>query len=307
MKAKLIDLSNGAKYRVNDVREVVTITVSWGTQMVHYNNGIVAGSLPISDFVHGVWHGSIDYVEPVEVKPLTNEGVLRVSPPRFKVGDPVYCPLQTKELCKVFSNDQELQPQCPLTITEVRSRHSRVSGAIVACVDEYGYSEEYDNAPFIFHATPENYELLCKLYPHIEFERPVGDKNDLASINSYGPDVSFVAVDEAADLESAECVEKTQAESPQATDILQEAKQTIAQRGVMYDSTGQKQERSMSKVVAMFNAMTGHELTVGQGWKFMCLLKLARSEQGEFNIDSFIDLAAYAALAGEEEWTKNNS
>ncbi len=92
--------------------------------------------------------------------------------PKFRVGDPVYCPLQTKELCKVFSNDQEFQPQCPLTITKVRSRHSGVSGAVVACVDDYGYSDEYDNAPFIFHATPENHALLSKLHPHIKFEAP---------------------------------------------------------------------------------------------------------------------------------------
>lgn len=85
-----------------------------------------------------------------------------------------------------------------------------------------------------------------------------------------------------------------------ADEILQVANEAIVQRGVMYDSTGQQQERSMGKVVAMFNALTGHELTNEQGWKFMCLLKLARSEQGEFSLDSFIDLAAYTALAGEE-------
>ena len=129
-------------------------------------------------------------------------------------------------------------------------------------------------------------------------------------------DVSFVAVDEAAELagpeqsiDSFDEVEATEAyadikaelASPIGADeILQVANEAIVQRGVMYDSTGQQQERSMGKVVAMFNALTGHELTNEQGWKFMCLLKLARSEQGEFSLDSFIDLAAYAALAGEE-------
>ena len=208
MTAKLIDLSNGARYRINDIREVVTITVSWGNQMVHYNNGIVSGSVPMADFVHGVWH---DNIEPV-------------------------------------------------------------------CLTTY--------------------------------------KKDIADLNNYGPDVSFVAVDEASELEGPErCadsfdeVEATEAyddikaelASPIGADeILQVANEAIAQRGVMYDSTGQQQERSMGKVVAMFNALTGHELTNEQGWKFMCLLKLARSEQGEFSLDSFIDLAAYAALAGEE-------
>lgn len=208
MAAKLIDLSNGAKYYINGVREVVTITVSWGNQMVHYNNGVVSGSVPMADFVHGVWHDSIE----------------------------------------------------PVGLTT--------------------------------------------------------DKKDIADPNNYGPDVSFVAVDEAAELvgpdqsaDSFDEVEATEAyadikaelASPIGADeILQIANEAIAQRGVMYDSTGQQQERSMGKVVTMFNALTGHELTIEQGWKFMCLLKLARSEQGEFSLDSFIDLAAYAALAGEE-------
>lgn len=213
MTAKLIDLSNGARYRINDVREVVTITVSWGNQMVHYNNGVVSGSVPMADFVHGVWHDNIEPVHPTT------------------------------------------------------------------------YSK------------------------------------DIADLNNYGLDVSFVAVDEAAELvgpeqsvDSFDEVEATEAyadikaelASPIGADeILQIANEAIAQRGVMYDSTGQQQERSMGKVVVMFNALTGHELTNEQGWKFMCLLKLARSEQGEFSLDSFIDLAAYAALAGEEAAKRN--
>ena len=192
MTAKLIDLSDGARYRINDIREVVTITVSWGNQMVHYNNGIVSGSVPMADFVHGVWH---DNIEPV-------------------------------------------------------------------CLTTY--------------------------------------KKDIADLNNYGLDVSFVAVDEAESMEAYDDIKAELASPIGADEILQVANEAIAQRGVMYDSTGQQQERSMGKVVAMFNALTGHELTNEQGWKFMCLLKLARSEQGEFSLDSFIDLAAYAALAGEE-------
>lgn len=151
---------------------------------------------------------------------------------------------------------------------------------------------------------------------YVEPVRPTTDKKDVADPSNYGPDVSFVAVDEAAELvgseqsvdsldevEAMKAYTDIQAElaSPIGADeILQVANEAIVQRGVMYDSTGQQQERSMGKVVAMFNALTGHELTNEQGWKFMCLLKLARSEQGEFSLDSFIDLAAYAALAGEE-------
>ena len=211
MTVKLIDLDKGARYRVLDNGEVVSISVSWSDETVHYENDVVKGNVPLFEFIRQVFSGSVEYIEP----------------------------------------------------------------------------------------------------PH-----PTTYSKDIADLNNYGLDVSFVAVDEAAELvgpeqsvDSFDEVEATEAyadikaelASPIGADeILQVATEAIVQRGVMYDSTGQQQERSMGKVVAMFNAMTGHELTNEQGWKFMCLLKLARSEQGEFSLDSFIDLAAYAALAGEE-------
>ena len=74
----------------------------------------------------------------------------------------------------------------------------------------------------------------------------------------------------------------------------------MAERGKSYDKSGGQAERSMPKIVAMFNALTGHELTPAQGWKFMACLKLARSEQGEHREDNYLDGAAYFALAGEE-------
>ena len=211
MTTKLIDLDEGARYRILDNGEVVSISVSWSDETVHYENDVVKGNVPLFEFIRQVFSGSVAYIEP----------------------------------------------------------------------------------------------------PH-----PTTYSKDIADLNNYGPDVSFVAVDEAAELvgpeqsvdsfdelEATEAYADIKAElaSPIGADeILQIANEAIAQRGVMYDSTGQQQERSMGKVVAMFNALTGHELTNEQGWKFMCLLKLARSEQGEFSLDSFIDLAAYAALAGEE-------
>ena len=211
MTVKLIDLDKGARYRVLDNGEVVSISVSWSDETVHYENDVVKGNVPLFEFIRQVFSGSVEYIGP---------------------------------------------------------------------------------------AHPTTYS------------------KDIADLNNYGLDVSFVAVDEAAELagpeqsiDSFDEVEATEAyadikaelASPIGADeILQVANEAIVQRGVMYDSTGQQQERSMGKVVAMFNALTGHELTNEQGWKFMCLLKLARSEQGEFSLDSFIDLAAYAALAGEE-------
>ena len=216
MTTKLIDLDKGARYRVLDNGDVVSISVSWSDETVHYENDVVKGNVPLFEFIRQVFSGSVEYIGP----------------------------------------------------------------------------------------------------PH-----PTTYSKDIADLNNYGPDVSFVAVDEAAELvgpeqsvdsfdelEATEAYADIKAELARpigADEILQIANEAIAQRGVMYDSTGQQQERSMGKVVAMFNALTGHELTNEQGWKFMCLLKLARSEQGEFSLDSFIDLAAYAALAAEEAAKSN--
>ena len=91
-----------------------------------------------------------------------------------------------------------------------------------------------------------------------------------------------------------------QDDTPKAVKILNEAVEIMAERGKSYDKSGGEAERSMPKIVAMFNALTGHELTPEQGWKFMCCLKLARSEQGEYREDNYLDGAAYMALAGEE-------
>ena len=71
----------------------------------------------------------------------------------------------------------------------------------------------------------------------------------------------------------------------------------MADRASTYDAP--EGERSMGKTVAAFNALTGHDLTEQQGWQFMELLKIARSNQGAYRADCFVDGAAYAALAGE--------
>ena len=94
--------------------------------------------------------------------------------------------------------------------------------------------------------------------------------------------------------------QKAKDDTPRAVQILNEAVAIMAERGKSYDKSGGEAERSMPKIVAMFNALTGHELTPEQGWKFMCCLKLARSEQGEYREDNYLDGAAYMALAGEE-------
>lgn len=78
---------------------------------------------------------------------------------------------------------------------------------------------------------------------------------------------------------------------------LQAAIDCLAERGKEYDRP--EGERSMAATVAAFESVTGHALTETQGWLFMALLKAVRTQQGEYKADSFIDGAAYFALAGE--------
>lgn len=82
-----------------------------------------------------------------------------------------------------------------------------------------------------------------------------------------------------------------------ATEILTAAVATLDQRGRDYDQPDG--ERSMGRIVAAFNALTGHTLTEAEGWQFMAVLKLVRMGTAADPTDSAVDCAAYAALAGE--------
>lgn len=82
--------------------------------------------------------------------------------------------------------------------------------------------------------------------------------------------------------------------------ILDDAAKTLRDRGVEYDGKGyQGGERSMAQTVEIFKAITGVQLTELDGWRFLLALKLARSTTGKPKRDSYVDLAGYAALAGE--------
>lgn len=82
-------------------------------------------------------------------------------------------------------------------------------------------------------------------------------------------------------------------------EILEAAAQHMRDRASTYDAPNG--ERSMEKTVRMFNQLLGFEaLTTEQGWMFMAILKIVRSQQGAFRQDNYEDLAAYAALAAEE-------
>ena len=82
-----------------------------------------------------------------------------------------------------------------------------------------------------------------------------------------------------------------------AIEILAQAKTEMEDRAKTYDRP--EGERSMGRTVTAFAAVTGVTLTETQGWLFMALLKAVRSQQGCYRADSYIDGAAYFALAGE--------
>lgn len=84
-----------------------------------------------------------------------------------------------------------------------------------------------------------------------------------------------------------------------ANEIVAEAGKCLVQRGVDYDDD-QNGERSMAHAVSIFRAITGSELTVAEGWILMMCVKLARLQQTHIKLDSYVDLAAYVALLGEE-------
>lgn len=89
-------------------------------------------------------------------------------------------------------------------------------------------------------------------------------------------------------------------------EILQQAIMEMADRAKTYDSeeTG---ERSMASTVKAFNAFTGLDMTETQGWLFMVCLKAARSTQGAYRADNFVDGAAYFSLYGESAAKDSNA
>lgn len=82
-----------------------------------------------------------------------------------------------------------------------------------------------------------------------------------------------------------------------AHEILQAGLGHMNDRAATYDKPDG--ERSMGATVGAFHAITGHALDEEEGWLFMALLKLVRSQQGAFRADSYEDGAAYFALMGE--------
>ena len=82
----------------------------------------------------------------------------------FKVGDRVYCPTRTLAIGKIVKSD--LNGNYPLSV-------------FGESFTEDGRFTVSSGVPTIFHATPANYELLSKLYPNVEFEKPKLTGSDL--------------------------------------------------------------------------------------------------------------------------------
>lgn len=87
-----------------------------------------------------------------------------------------------------------------------------------------------------------------------------------------------------------------------ADEILRLGIETLIQRGLDRDQPDG--ERSMAAVVGAFGALTDIELTEQQGWLFMALVKIKRSQSGRADHDHYVDGANYIALAGEAALTQ---
>ncbi|WAE51190.1 DUF6378 domain-containing protein [Stutzerimonas frequens] len=90
-----------------------------------------------------------------------------------------------------------------------------------------------------------------------------------------------------------------------AHQILEAGLGHMKDRSATYDKPAG--ERSMGATVDAFRAITGHDLAEEQGWLFMGLLKMVRSQQGGFRADNYEDLAAYAGLQGEAAWAERTN
>lgn len=123
------------------------------------------------------------------------------------------------------------------------------------------------------------------------------DTHEVIKVDSVDFFKHFKKVSEADELDT-DLLAKAKHASLTASDICQQAIEIMKERGKTYDKSNGG-ERSMLKTVTAFNALTGHELTEEQGWQFMTILKLARSQQGEYKADNYLDGTAYFALAGE--------
>ena len=83
-----------------------------------------------------------------------------------------------------------------------------------------------------------------------------------------------------------------------AAELLGRAAMHMHDRSSTYDKP--EGERSMGRTVQAFNAITGHNLSEGEGWLLLQVLKDVRLfTRSEYHADSAEDCIAYAALKAE--------
>lgn len=82
-------------------------------------------------------------------------------------------------------------------------------------------------------------------------------------------------------------------------EVLQAGINHMQDRAATYDQP--EGERSMAATVKAFNAITGDGSMSSEerGWLFMNVLKMVRSQQGDFKLDNYEDGAAYWGLGAE--------
>lgn len=121
---------------------------------------------------------------------------------------------------------------------------------------------------------------------------------DADSIRNKG--LCGLCADSRIDFEDDEQGRKDDSTKPKAVELLETSAATLIRCGKKYDSTGNNSERVMDRIVDMFNAATGHELSEAQGNIFMVCLKVVRSETSTYHDDDhYIDGVNYFAMAGE--------
>lgn len=108
-----------------------------------------------------------------------------------------------------------------------------------------------------------------------------------------------MAASAAAYLETSNLTLEDKVEDQPAHGFLEEACNVMKQKAKLRDKP--EGERSMEAIVNTFNALTGKNLTEGEGWEFMILLKMVRGRQGAYNRDDYVDGSAYFGLLGECE------
>lgn len=131
----------------------------------------------VRDDEGGRYYWESDHFEPVldsAENPLQNIELtpeFEAAEPRFKVSDKVYFPRLSKKLCVIGAGQEDDYVDEINGSKALAEMQSDLDFVYDQKTNSWLWGEK-DCAPQLLHATPENYELLCKLYPHIEFEQP---------------------------------------------------------------------------------------------------------------------------------------